>query len=56
MKFTQQEDKQFFSITELTFLDIKTIRDGLKHFASDGSAHSAKMAKEIEEQLANMDV
>lgn len=56
MQFTQQSDKQFFSLTDLTFSDVKTVRDALKLHAKNGSAQAIKIAKEIEDSLAKMDI
>jgi len=57
MKFIQQpEAKQFFNLIELTFAEVKTIRDSLKNHAKGGSAPAAKMVGEIELELEKMDI
>lgn len=56
MEFTQQKSNQTFDLTDLSFLNVKTIRDSLKKFAVSGSSQAAKLAKEIEEKLATMDI
>ena len=57
MKFIQQpEDKQFFSFTELTFAEVKTIRDSLKLNVKNGSAQAGKIVTEIEGALETMDI
>ncbi|MBL8035588.1 MAG: hypothetical protein JNJ69_17935 [Leptospiraceae bacterium] len=56
MKLVQNADKQTFTASELSFGEVKTIRDALKAFAKGGSTQAAKMAAEIESALANMQV
>lgn len=50
------QEKQQFTATEMSFGEVKTIRDALKAFAKGGSTQAAKMAAEIEAALANMQV
>lgn len=56
MNFVQQEDKQFFTLSEMTFTEVKTIRDALKLHAKNGSAQAGKIVSEIEAMLDKMDV
>ncbi|GAB4427107.1 MAG: hypothetical protein OHK0011_08860 [Turneriella sp.] len=56
MKLVQNEDKQTFTATELSFGEVKAIRDALKAFAKGGSTQAAKLASEIETALDNMQV
>ena len=56
MKLVQNADKHTFTASELSFGEVKTIRDALKAFAKGGSTQAAKMAAEIESALANMQV
>jgi hypothetical protein len=56
MKLVQNEDKQTFTATGLSFADVKTIRDALKAFAKGGSTQAIKLASEIESALDNMQV
>lgn len=56
MEFIQQEDKQFFTLSEMTFSEVKTIRDSLKSHAKNGSAQAGKIASEIEAMLDKMDI
>lgn len=56
MKLEQQEDKQHFTLSDLGFSEIKTIRDALKQYGKQGSAQAVKIAAEIEKALAAMDV
>lgn len=56
MKLVQNADKQTFTATELSFGEVKAIRDALKAFAKGGSAQAAKLAGEIEAALDNMQV
>jgi hypothetical protein len=56
MKLAQNEDKQTFTAQELSFAEVKTLRDALKAFAKGGSTQAAKLATEIETALDNMQV
>ncbi len=56
MKLVQNDDKQTFTAQELSFGEVKTLRDALKAFAKGGSAQAAKLATEIESALDNMQV
>lgn len=51
MKLAQQPDKQNFSASEISFAELKTIRDACKAHAKGGSAAAAKIAAEIEKFL-----
>jgi hypothetical protein len=56
MKLVQNDDKQTFTAQELSFGEVKTLRDALKAFAKNGSTQAAKLATEIEAALENMQV
>lgn len=56
MKLTQNDDKQTFTASELSFGEVKALRDALKAFAKSGSSQAAKLATEIETALDNMQV
>ncbi|AFM12627.1 hypothetical protein [Turneriella parva] len=56
MKLVQNADKQTFTANELSFAEVKTLRDALKAFAKGGSTQAAKLAAEIETALDNMQV
>jgi hypothetical protein len=56
MKIEQQEDKQYFAATEINFSELKTIRDGLKLYAKNGSTLAGKLSQEIETTIENMQV
>lgn len=51
MKLAQQPDKQNFSATDISFSELKTIRDACKAHAKSGSAAAGKIAAEIETLL-----
>lgn len=51
MKFVQEADKLHFTLNDLSFTDIKTLRDALKAFAKGGSTQAAKLVAEIEAGL-----
>ncbi|WCL50457.1 hypothetical protein [Leptospira sp. GIMC2001] len=53
MKIEIQQEAKTFSITEMNFTDIKTIRDACKLFAKNGSAQATKILEEIEKVLEN---
>lgn len=56
MKFVQQDDKVHFTFADLTFAEVKTLRDSLKAHAKGGSTQAAKLAAEIEAGLEQAQV
>ena len=56
MKFIQEADKVHFAMSELSFAEVKTLRDALKGHAKGGSAPAAKLAAEIEAALEKIQV
>lgn len=56
MKFVQEADKLHFTFGELSFAEVKTLRDALKSHAKGGSTQAAKMAAEIEAGLEKIQV
>jgi hypothetical protein len=56
MKLVQNDDKLTFTAQELSFAEVKTLRDALKAFAKGGSTQAAKLAAEIETGLDSMQV
>lgn len=56
MKFVQEADKVHFTFGELSFAEVKTLRDALKGHAKGGSAPAAKLASEIEAALEKIQV
>ncbi|MCZ8157997.1 MAG: hypothetical protein O9264_17885 [Leptospira sp.] len=53
MNINVQADTKTFSITEMNFSDIKTIRDACKLYAKNGSASAGKLLEQIEKALEN---
>lgn len=56
MKFLQEADKVHFTLSELSFADVKTLRDALKGHAKGGSTQAVKLAAEIEAGLEKIQV
>ena len=56
MKITPSEDKKTFSIEELTFADLKTIRDSCQSAAKGGLTQAATLAKDIEALMGNITI
>lgn len=56
MKFIQEADKLHFAFSELSFAEVKTLRDALKAYAKGGSTQAAKLAAEIEAGLEKAQV
>ncbi len=53
MNINVQADTKTFSITEMNFSDVKTIRDACKLYAKNGSASASKLLEQIEKALEN---
>lgn len=53
MKIEVQTQSKTFSMTEMNFSDLKTIRDACKLFSKNGSTAAAKILEDIEKILEN---
>lgn len=56
MKLLKQKADNRFAVANLTFADLKTIRDACKAFAAQGSQAAAKVAKELEAEMDNVEI
>jgi hypothetical protein len=56
MKIVKMKDGKNFGLANLSFTDLKTIKDACELFASQGSAHAKKLLASIEKEMENVTV
>ena len=56
MKLVKQNADNRYAVANLTFTDLKTIKDACKAFAAQGSKAAAKVAEELESEMDNVEI
>lgn len=54
MKIVKMKDGKNFGLANLSFTDLKTIKDACELFAGQGSAQAKKVFEEIEKEMENV--
>lgn len=52
----KMKDGKNFGLANLSFTDLKTIKDACELFASQGSSHAQKILAELEKEMENVTI